>query len=114
MVTQMPEYGLLIDYEYCTGCHACEVACKQEYTLPAGKWGGIKVIEMIQELPGNQLHITYFPFITKLCILCIPRIKKGLLPACVKHCMAGCMKFGRIEELSKEMLKKRKMVLWVL
>ncbi|MFC1640021.1 4Fe-4S binding protein [Gemmatimonadota bacterium] len=22
-----PEYGLLIDYEYCTGCHACEVAC---------------------------------------------------------------------------------------
>jgi len=109
----MPEYGLLIDYEYCTGCHTCEVACKQEYKRPAGRWGGIKVIEMIQELPRNKLYITYLPFPTELCVLCTPRIKKGLPPACVKHCMAGCMKFGRIEELSKEMLKKRKMVLWV-
>jgi Fe-S-cluster-containing dehydrogenase component len=109
----MSEYGLLIDYEYCTGCHSCEVACKQEYKIQAGKWGGIKVIEMIQELPGDALYITYVPVPTKLCILCIPRVKKGLPPACVKHCMAGCMKFGRVEELSKEMLKKRKMVLWV-
>jgi len=108
----MPEYGLLIDYEYCTGCHTCEVACKQEYKRSAGTWGGIKVIEMIQELPGNKLYIAYLPFPTELCILCIPRIKEGLPPACVKHCMAGCMKFGPIEELSKEMLKKRKMVLW--
>jgi len=109
----MPEYGLLIDYEYCTGCHTCEVACKQEHKLPAGKWGGIKVIEMIQELPGNKLYITYLPFPTELCILCVPRIKEGLPPACVKHCMAGCMKIGRIEELSKEMRRKRRTVLWV-
>ena len=23
--------GLLIDYEYCTGCHACEVACAEAH-----------------------------------------------------------------------------------
>ena len=22
-------HGLLIDYEYCTGCQSCEVACKE-------------------------------------------------------------------------------------
>ena len=24
-------HGLLIDYEYCTGCQSCEVACKEEH-----------------------------------------------------------------------------------
>ncbi len=32
----MSRYGLLIDYEFCFGCHACELACKQEHFLPAG------------------------------------------------------------------------------
>ena len=27
----MPKYGLLIDYDFCIGCHVCEVACKQEH-----------------------------------------------------------------------------------
>ncbi|RLF04803.1 MAG: oxidoreductase, partial [Thermoprotei archaeon] len=35
----MPKYGLLIDYEYCTGCHTCEVACKQEHNLQPDQWG---------------------------------------------------------------------------
>lgn len=26
-------YGLLIDYDYCTGCHSCETACKMELGL---------------------------------------------------------------------------------
>ena len=50
----MPDHGLLVDYEYCTGCHACEVACKQEHRIPARKAGGIKIIELIQELPGGK------------------------------------------------------------
>ena len=32
----MPKYGLLIDYEFCVGCHACEIACKQEHNRPRG------------------------------------------------------------------------------
>jgi Fe-S-cluster-containing dehydrogenase component len=77
MVNCMPEYGLLIDYEYCTGCHACEVACKQEYRLPAGKWGGIKVIEMIQELPGNQLYITYYLSLLNCAFSAFPALRRG-------------------------------------
>jgi len=107
-----PEFGLLIDYEYCTGCYTCQVACAQEYNWPAGM-GGIRVNEIIQQLPNDKAYLTYLPFPTELCVLCKPRTKKGLKPACVQHCMADCMKYGPIEELAKEMKKKPRMVLWV-
>ncbi len=109
---QPPKDGLLIDYEYCTGCHTCEVACAQEYQWPAGM-GGIKVMEVVQELPNDRNYLTYLPFPTELCILCRPRTRKGLDPTCVKHCMASCIKYGSIEDLAKEMKKKPRMVLWV-
>lgn len=57
----MTAYGIMVDYEYCTGCHACEVACKQEYKRPAGKKGGIEVLEFIHERNSGKLDITYFP-----------------------------------------------------
>ena len=36
--------GILINYEFCTGCHSCEVACKKHLGLPAGEFG-IKLTE---------------------------------------------------------------------
>ena len=108
----MSDYGMLVDYEYCTGCHACEVACKQEHRIPSGRVGRVEVIESIQELPGGKVDITCFPLLTRLCLFCAPRVKKGLLPACVKHCMAQCLKFGPVEELARETPRKRKAVLW--
>jgi Fe-S-cluster-containing dehydrogenase component len=111
MSDRKPEYGLLIDYEYCTGCHACEVACSQEYRRPPGT-SGIQVIEVIQRLPQDKAYLAYLPFPTELCVLCRPRTRKGLQPACVQHCMAACMTYGRIEDLAKEMGTKPRMVLW--
>jgi Fe-S-cluster-containing dehydrogenase component len=104
-------HGLLIDYEYCTGCYACQVACAQEYKWPAGM-SGMKVIEVVQSLPKDRAYLAYLPFPTELCTLCAGRTKKGLEPACVKHCMAACIKYGRVEELAKEMGQKPRMVLW--
>ena len=46
-------YGLLIDYEYCTGCHACVVACSQEHNWSDGMVG-MKVMEVIEELPKDK------------------------------------------------------------
>lgn len=99
-------YGLLIDYEYCTGCHACEIACAQEYDWPAGM-GGMRVTEMIQQLPGDKAYLAYLPFPTELCVLCAGRTAKGMKPACVQTCMAACMKHGRVEDLAKEIDKPR-------
>lgn len=105
------KYGLLIDYEYCTGCFTCQVACAQEYRRPKEQVG-MQVIESITMLPDNRPYLTYIPFPTELCSLCVGRTSKGLEPACVKHCMADCIRHGPIEELAKEMTKKGKMVLW--
>ena len=108
----MSEYAMLIDYEYCTGCKACEVACKQEYNRPAGKVGGVEVKEFIHTLPNDKLFITYIPNFTRVCIFCSGRVKNGLEPSCVKHCMAGILTFGKMEELQKLIPKKRKAIFW--
>ncbi len=110
----MPEkkgYGLLINYEYCTGCYTCQVACAQEHNWPAGM-SGIRVIEVVERLPNDREYLAYIPFPTELCVLCAARTKQGLEPACVQHCMAACMKYGEIEALAREMAGKPRMVLW--
>jgi len=105
------ENGLLIDYEYCTGCFACTVACCQEHGWEA-PLSGIKVMEIVQDLPKGKAYLTFLPFPTELCILCRPRTQKGLDPACVKHCMANCLSFGKVTDLAPELAKKPRMVLW--
>ena len=103
--------GLLIDYEYCTGCFACQVACCQENGWQA-PLSGIKVMEIVQDMPKNRAYLTFLPFPTELCVLCAKRTKKGLEPACVHHCMADCLTFGKLTTLAKEMENKPRMVLW--
>jgi Fe-S-cluster-containing dehydrogenase component len=107
----MAKRGLLIDYDYCTGCLTCEVACQQEHFYPAGKYG-IKVTEYILETFEEKPSIFYLPFPTTLCNLCAERVKNGEKPACVKHCQAACIQYGHVEELAKIMAKKSKMVLF--
>ena len=41
----MAAKGLLVDYEWCSGCHTCEVACQIEHGYPTDQWG-IKVCEV--------------------------------------------------------------------
>jgi Fe-S-cluster-containing dehydrogenase component len=108
----LPENGLLIDYEYCTGCHTCEIACKQEHNLPVGKWG-IKLVELgPMETSPERFFLVNIPVPTRLCNLCAGRVRSGLMPSCVEHCQARVIKFGSIEELAEDMRKKPQMVLW--
>ena len=106
----MAKYGLLIDYDYCTGCHTCEIACQQEHDFPAGK-NGIKVTEYAYET-HTKLCIDNLPYPTDLCDLCINLHQSGELPACVKHCQSQCMRFGYLHELVKAMEERPKMVLF--
>ncbi len=108
----MSRHGLLIDYEFCNGCHACELACKQEHNLPLGKWG-IKIAESgPMQIDQDHWSFNNVPVPTDLCDLCHDRVKRGKQPACVQHCQAGVMKFGTVNELSKFMEIKAKTVLF--
>ncbi len=108
----MPRHGLLIDYEFCTGCHTCEIACKEEHDLPVGQWG-IKINQSgPMQYAEDKWTYDYIPVPTDLCDLCRDRVAGGLQPACVKHCQAGVMKYGTIKELSEYMELKSKTVLF--
>lgn len=99
--------GLLVDYEYCTGCHSCEVACKIELGLPKGEFG----IKVFTDGPhkisnSNKWEFNYIPHLTSLCNLCGERVAKGKKPTCAHHCLAQAIEYGPVEELAKKMAAK--------
>ena len=53
----MAKNGILVDYQYCTGCYSCEVACQSELDLALGQWG-VKVMQNgpwpIKDEEGNE------------------------------------------------------------
>lgn len=109
----MSRNGILIDYEFCSNCHTCEVACKMEHDIPEGKWG-IKVYEVGPwQVDDKKWQLTYVAVPTDLCDLCEDRTSKGKLPACVHNCYTRVMKYGPVEELAKELENKPRQVLFV-
>jgi Fe-S-cluster-containing dehydrogenase component len=100
--------AILINYEYCTGCHSCEVACRNELGLGHGEFG-IKLTEIGPYEYHEDLGLdtpyewTYNPTITKACTMCKDRIEMGKMPACVQHCQAWCIYYGDVRELVEQM-----------
>ena len=100
--------AILINYDFCTGCHSCEVACKKELGLPKGEFG-IKVTEVgpyqytDREGVAGKWEWTYMPVITQACDMCQARTEVGKMPMCVQHCQAWCMYYGEVEDLVKKL-----------
>lgn len=108
----MTEYGMLIDYEWCTGCHSCETACQMEHHLPVGQFG-IKLNEIGPfEYAPDRWQLSHVPVPTDLCDFCAERQAKGKLPTCQHHCQAQCLEVGPIDELAKKIASKKKLVLF--
>lgn len=59
------KYGMLIDLDRCTGCYACQVTCKAEYSLPFGTFR----CRLQTHLSGSY-----------------PDIRKFFLPGLCNHC----------------------------
>jgi len=108
------EYGLLIDYDWCTGCHTCEIACQMELGLPAEQYG----IKLAQTGPWEYepevWQFDYIPLPTDQCNLCEDRVAAGKEPSCVQHCQADCMEYGKVEDLAKKLTDHKKQVLFAL
>ena len=106
------DYGLLIDYEFCTNCHSCEIACQMEKSLDPGTWG-IKVLEYGPvQVAEEKWEWTYLPLPTSRCDLCADRVEQGRLPSCVHHCQSGIMYFGPLCELADKLTEKPTQVLF--
>jgi Fe-S-cluster-containing dehydrogenase component len=98
--------GLLIDFEYCTGCFTCQLACAQEYHRPKDQVG-IQVLETVTIKTDGVPYLAFLPFPTENCNLCLGRTTKGEQPTCVKHCMANVIQHGPVDELAEKMDKPR-------
>ena len=106
--------ALVINYEYCTGCHSCEVACKTSHGLEVGQFG-IKILQDgPRQLTNGKWEYNHLPMPTSLCDLCEDRVAEGRLPKCVHHCPAGIMDFGTVEEMAEVMKAKPNSVMFTL
>ena len=70
------EYALMVDTKDCVGCNACEVACKQEHSLPVGpRW--IRVFpDSPREIEG-KLQLRY---VVTHCLHCTQPPCKDVCP----------------------------------
>ena len=108
--------GILVNYDFCTGCHSCEVACKKILNLPTGEYG-IKVTEVgpFQYSDSGDLkgkwEWTYMPVITQACDMCESRTAVGKMPMCVQHCQAWAMYYGEASDLVAKMDGKNRWAL---
>lgn len=102
---------LAIDYEYCSGCHTCEIACQQEHGFAPNQYG-IKLAQIgPEQLNETKWQYEFVPIPTDRCDRCAERQAKGKIPTCVQHCQAGCIYLGEMSELA-DVLDKRKVALF--
>jgi Fe-S-cluster-containing dehydrogenase component len=106
----MHRVSLLFFKADCMGCHACEVACKQEHRLPSGP-RLVRVLERASDfIPIHCRHCARAqcgeacPFgamqfheekeVAVKCDLCSLGLKAGIGPACSSVCPTGCVFWG--------------------
>ena len=77
--------GLLVNLDRCIGCHACEVACKQEHGFGPGVTGIVLHTVGPSKLDG-ELAMDFVPQSTQFCDLCAERVAGGGQPACADVC----------------------------
>lgn len=102
--------GLVIDFEWCTGCHSCEIAGKFANNLNYDQWC-IKLGTGKRSV-GDRIVLDFIPQPTELCNLCAPRTARGQLPACVQSCPPQVIRFGTRSELETELQKKPNQTMW--
>jgi Fe-S-cluster-containing dehydrogenase component len=73
----MARYGMVIEQDRCTGCHACAMACKAQNGTPPGVWWSKVLTEETGKYPNVKMG-----FVPLLCMQC------GNAP-CVSVCPTG-------------------------
>lgn len=107
----MEKFGILVDWDWCTGCHTCEVACQMEHGFPVGQTG-VKIVQIGPwEYGDEKWQFDYAPIFTDQCNLCSERRALGKEPTCVQHCQSQCLKFGPLESLEPDLADHAKQML---
>ena len=115
------EYALVVNTDDCVGCNACEVACKQEHSLPVGpRWIRVysdapRAIEEKQQLRYIVTHCLHCgrPPCKDACLVgAITKRKDGIVlideklcigcKDCIRACPLGVMQFDEAKEVAQK------------
>jgi Fe-S-cluster-containing dehydrogenase component len=106
----MKKFSLIVFQKDCMGCHACEVACKQEHNLGVGP----RLIRVIEKSPAYIPiychHCTKPPCKDACPVAAIFRDKSGIVhieeelcigcKACIEACPFGAMQFDEDRDVA--------------
>lgn len=102
----MAEMAMLVDYEWCTGCHSCEIACQMEHGYPRGRAGLAVSTVGPWEITKDTWEFVNHVAPTQLCDACLSRRDAGRLASCEHHCQARCLRVGTLAEM-EELLERK-------
>ena len=106
-------YAMFIDYEYCSGCHTCEVACQKELGLEPEEFG-IQLTEIgPEEISNRRWQRDNLPYPTDRCTACAERLEAGKKASCEQHCQADCIRVGELADIAP-LLKSDHQVIYTL
>lgn len=98
--THHTEEGVvLVDYDKCMGCKACEVACPYGARYGYEREDVKKAHEIYGEDTKHQV-----PHVDK-CTFCYDRVKEGMQPACVATCPGESRMFGDLDDPNSKVAK---------
>lgn len=103
---------MFIDYNYCSGCHSCEVACQQVHGLEPSQFG----IELVQIGPDQTGPHTWqldnLPVPTDRCDRCSERQEQGKRPLCEQTCQSDVIRVCTLDEACVHAAKSDKYVIY--
>lgn len=102
----MSDNALYIDFEFCSGCRSCEIACRNELGIGLDDYGMKVVEDKPRQHADGSWHWDFIAYPTELCDLCAERVEAGELPSCVQHCQAKVLSYGSIGEMAGLLAEK--------
>jgi [DsrC]-trisulfide reductase subunit O len=86
---------VLVDRHICIGCRYCMMACPYK----ARSFVHEELTQQNPEVPRGKGCV-------EACTLCVQRVDKGQLPACVEACPEGAMLFGDLKDPNSEISRR--------
>ncbi|MEM2021816.1 MAG: 4Fe-4S dicluster domain-containing protein [Zestosphaera sp.] len=78
------EGPVLLRKEICIGCKGCILAC-----------------------PYGAITLDFAEKVIAKCDFCVDRTRRGLLPACVDACPTKALKYGKVEDIAREIHERK-------